>query len=301
MPGDIKVASRADPALLRIEELVRRRSSSDRRMGYIWMIVPILPALAAVTIGASLLGVLISVLPRISNLTQPQTAQGAITPIAGEIFALYGLATVVFCVVLLFGAMALYYMIDRRNRHFIRQQLLFSTLHRYFAVKAPATENISRLGQLSEDSAYDERDRPAGVWALLFLFFAPIVGLLAAYNLTQDLRRHDDLQSVYQATLVNAFGDVDIQPPSFSPYKFHKRDPVLFIILSAITAGLFWIYWFYTLLKDYNQHFTEQTRFEDQILDTLIPREDTKRCGTCGGSVPRNARFCPNCGRAQTS
>jgi hypothetical protein len=300
MSGGIKMASQIDPALLRIEELVRRRSSTDRRMGHIWMIVPLLPAVAAVVIGASLIGVLVSVLPRISSLTQPQNAQNAITPIAGEVFALYGLAIITFYVVLLFGALAFYYLIDRRNRHFGRQQLLFDTLHRYLAPKAPASENMSRLGQLSEDSVYGERDRPAGLWAVLFLFMTPIVGLITAYNLTQDLSRHDELQSSYQTTLVNAFSDAGFPPPTLSPYRFHKRDPVLFIILSAITAGLFWIYWFYTLLKDYNEHFSDQNRFEDQILNSLIPPEATKPCGVCGGSVPLNARFCPSCGKAQT-
>jgi len=292
------MASQIDPALLRIEELVRRRSSTDRRMGYVWMIVPLLPPLAAVVIGASLIGVLVSVLPRISSFTQPQNA---ITPVVGEVFALYGLAIITLYVVLLFGVLAFYYLIDRRNRHFGRQQLLFYTLQRYLAAKAPASENMSRLGQLSEDSVYGERDRPAGLWAVLFLFMPPIVGLITAYNLTQDLSRHDELQASYQTTLVDAFSDAGVQPPTFSPYKFHKRDPFLFIILSAITAGLFWIYWFYMLLKDYNEHFSDQTKFEDQILNSLIPQEATKPCGTCGGSVPRNARYCPSCGRAQTT
>ncbi|MGP8071212.1 MAG: hypothetical protein ACLP5V_15120 [Candidatus Bathyarchaeia archaeon] len=292
------MASQINPALLRIEELVHRRSSSDRRMGYIWMIVPILPALAVVTIGTSLLGILVSVLPRISSFTQ---SQNAITPIVGEIFALYGLAIITFYVVLLFGALAFYYLIDRRNRHFGRQQLLFSTLHRYLAAKAPSSENMSRLGQLSEDSIYGERDRPAGLWAVLFLLVNPIVGLLAAYNLTKDLQKHDELQSNYQTTLSNAFSDAGVQPLTVSPYRFHKRDPFLFIILSAITAGLFWIYWFYTLLKDYNEHFSDQSKFEDQILNSLMPHETTKPCGTCGGDVPRNARFCPSCGRPQTN
>lgn len=294
------MAAQIDPALLRIEELVRRRSSTDRRMGYVWMIVPILPALAAVVIGASLLGILVSIIPRISSITQPQTAQNAITPIVGEIFALYGLAIFAFYVVLLIGALAFYYMIDRRNRHLVRQQLLFSTLHRYLAVKAPDSENVSRLGHIAEDSGCDERDRPAGVWAVLFLFVTPVVGLLAAYNLTQDLRRHEDAQSLYQTTLVNAFSDAGVQPPPFSPHKFHRREPFLFIILSAITAGLFWIYWFYTLLKDYNEHFSDQGKFEDQILNSLRPPEATKPCGACGATVPRSAKFCPICGKAQT-
>jgi len=192
-------------------------------------------------------------------------------------------------------------LIDRRNRHFGRQQLLFSALQGYFAAKVPASENISRLGQLSADSVYAERDRPAGLWALLFLLLNPIVGLVAAYNLTQDLNRHDELQSNYQVTLVNAFSDASVQPPSFSSYKFHKRDPFLFLVLSAITAGFFWIYWFYTLLKDYNEHFSDQSKFEDQLLNSLIPQEASKPCGVCGATVPRNARFCPYCGKAQTT
>jgi hypothetical protein len=294
-------AAQLDPALLRVEELIRRRSFTDRRMGYIWMIVPILPAMAVVVIGASLLGILVSVLPRISSFTQTQNAQNAITPIAGEIFALYGLAIITFYVVLLLGALAFYYLIDRRNRHFVRQQLLFSTLHRYLAAKAPTSENTSRLAQLAEDSVYSERDRPASLWAVLFLFVTPIVGVLAAYNLTQDLRKHDELQSGYQITLVNALSDAGVHPPTFSPYRFHKRDPFLFIILSAITAGLFWMYWFYTLLKDYNEHFSDQAKFEDQILNSLIPQEATKPCGVCGATVPRNARFCPSCGKSQTA
>jgi len=301
MPGGIKVASRIDPTLLRIEELVRRRSSTDRRMGYVWMIVPILPALAATVIGASLLGIVVSILPRISSFTQSQNTQNAVTPIVGNIIALYGLAIITFYVVLFFGALAFYYLIDRRNRHLGRQQLLFSTLQGYLAAKAPASENVSRLGQLSEDSVYREHDRPAGLWALLFLLLNPIVGLVAAYNLTQDLNRHDELQSNYQVTLLTAFSDASVQPPSFSSYKFHKRDPFLFLVLSAITAGFFWIYWFYTLLKDYNEHFSDQSKFEDQVLNSLIPQEAPKPCGVCGATVPRNARFCPSCGKAQTT
>ncbi len=300
MSGGLKVATQIDPALLRIEELVKRRSSTDRRMGYVWMIVPLLPALAAVVIGASVLGILASIIPRISSITQPQTAQNAITPIVGEIFALYGFAILVYYVVLLIGALAFYYMIDRRNHHFVRQQLLFSTLHRYLAAKAPDSENVSRLGHILEDSGCDERDRPAGVWAILFLFVTPIVGLLAAYNLTQDLRRHEDSQSVYQTTLANAFSDAGVQQTTFAPYKSHRREPFLFIILSAITAGLFWIYWFYTLLKDYNEHFSDQAKVEDQILNSLRPPQATKPCGACGATIPRTAKFCPICGKAQT-
>jgi len=297
MPGDIKVATQQDPPLNRIESLVRRRTETDRRMGYKWMIVPLLPVGAAIAIGAISVGILVSILPRIGNLSQPTTAESAIEPILGGMLG----GVIVFFAVLFFGALSFYYLIDRRNHHFGRQQLLFSTLHLYLASKVPASETISQLGYLSEDSIYAEGVRPAGLWALLFLFLSPIVALIASYSLTQDMRKHDELQSKYQVALAPSLVEAGFQEPNFPTYKPHNRDPVLFIILTAITGGLFWIYWYYTLLKDYNEHFTDQAKFEEQILNTLIPLPTQGTCGRCGGIVPPGARFCPNCGSQQTA
>ena len=296
------MSTQPDQAVQRIVSIVQRRANTDRKMGYHWMIVPLLPVLAGIGIGIALVGVIVSAIPKITSISQPQTvqtAQNLVAPILVEVLALYGGAIILLYAALLLGALGFYSLIDRRTRHFTRQQLLFSTLQEYLASKAPAGENITRLRQLSEDSVYEERDRPAGLWAVLFLFVSPIIGLLASYNLTQDMRKHDELQSNYQTTLVNALGEAGLQPPAFTPYKSHKRDPVLFIILSAITGGLFWIYWFYTLLKDYNEHFTDQAKFEDQLLNLLKPQGNGKPCVTCGGRVPAAAKFCPSCGTQQ--
>ena len=293
------MATPQDPSLQRLEALVRRRAESDRRMGYAWMIVPLLPLVAAVVIGGTFVGILVSIIPKIGNLSEPGAAQNAIQPVVGGILALYGLGVIAFFTVLFFGALSFYYLIDRRNRHFARQQLLFSTLHRYLASKAPSSPYVSQLGFMSEDSTLEERTRPAGLWALLFLFVTPLVGLIGSYNLTQDMRKHDELQSKYQSALTPSLIDAGFQQPSFPAYSHRNRDPVLFMILSAITAGLFWIYWFYTLLMDYNEHFANQAKFEDQILAVLIPPATPKTCGSCGGAVPASARFCPSCGHQQ--
>lgn len=301
MPGDIKVATQQDSTLHRIELLVRRRSDTDRRMGYGWMIVPLLPLLTIIAIGGVFVGLLVSIIPNIGNLSQPTTTQSAIEPIVGGLLTLYGLGIIAFFGVVFFGALSFYYLIERRNLHFGRQQVLFSTIHRYLALKPIASQTISQLGYLSEDSTCTEVARPAGLWALLFLLAFPIVGLIAAYNLTQDLRKHDALQSKYQLALGTSLVEAGIQEPNLPPYKPHSRDPVLFIILTAITGGLFWVYWYYTLLKDYNEHFADQAKFEDQILKILSPPPTQRTCGSCGGIVPASARFCPNCGSQQTN
>jgi len=263
------------------------------------MVVPVLPILVGIGLAVSLTGILAPMVSRIGSLQQPVSA----IPAAGEILALFGFAIVSFYIILAFGAFAIYYMIERRNGHVRRQQRLFATLQNYVTSKTgvAGNENAFRLWQSSEESILEERDRPAGPWSVLYLFVPPIVGLIVAFNLTQDLRGHEELQANYQKTLLGALTEAGIVPPTLPPSRPHKRDPVLFLILTAITGGLFWIYWFYTLLKDYNQHFQDQAQYEDQILALLKPQSPTRKCITCGGAVPESAKFCLHCGTQQAS
>jgi hypothetical protein len=260
------------------------------------MIVPILPIFVAIVLAVSIVRIVISLIHTAGNVASASSAR-----LVGEIVALYGFAIVFLYATLLVGALALYYLIDRRNSHFRRQQQLFAMFGKYLASKTgtQSSENISRLAQIAEDEMFDEQDRPAGLWAILYLFVTPIAGLVAAYNLTQDLRKHNELQSTYQQHLVNAFGEAGIIPSLVEPHRTQKRDPILFIILTAITGGLFWIYWFHTLLKDYNDHFALQATFENRILASMRPKQTATLCSACGGSVPQDARFCPSCGRPQ--
>jgi positive regulator of sigma E activity len=267
-------------------------------MGYVWMVVPVLPILIVIGLAATAAGMIFSALSQF-NIQQPQS----VAPVAGEILALYGLAFVSFFMILIIGAFAFYYMIERRNAHFRRQQQFFLNLQRYLTSKMGTrpSENAFRLEQLSEESIFEERGRPSGLWSVLYIFVTPIVGLIVAFNITQDLRRHEELQSKYQAILLSTLTEVNLGQPTLPTSRLHKRDPILFLILTAITGGLFWIYWFYTLLKDYNEHFQDQAQFEDQILTLLRPPSQPRKCTTCGGEVPGTAKFCPNCGNRQAT
>ena len=264
------------------------------------MIVPTLPIVVGIGLTVGFIRIMASALSNVGSLQQPQSA---LSSAMGQVVALYGLAIASFYLILAVGAFAIYYLIERRNSHFGRQQQFFSTLQKYLASKSGPTlgDNVFRLELLAEESIFEERDRQSGLWAVLYLFVTPIVGLIVAYNLTQDLRKHEELQSNYETTLLNAFNESGLPTPTIPTSRLHKRDPMLLIILTAITAGVFWIYWFYTLLKDYNEHFQDQAHSEDQILTTLKPQPLTRNCATCGGAVPENAKFCPHCGRQQTS
>jgi len=264
-------------------------------MSYAWMLVPILPILLGIVLAVLFIRIVLSSLPKLQNMGPTEAAAQLFV----QVFALYGFAIISVYVILLVGALALYYLIDRRNAHFRRQQQLFTTLGTYLSTRssAPVSESSLKMSQLAEDSVFEEPDRPAGLWALLYLFVTPIVGIVVAYNLTQDLRKHNERQSDYLQSLLSAFGETGTTPPVIGPYKPRTREPILYVILTAITGGIFWIYWFYTLLKDYNDHFVAQAGVEDLILACLKPKQTTSVCPACSGSVPENSRFCPSCGR----
>jgi len=282
----------------RVEELVARRQTSDRKMGYIWMVVPILPMLLGIAIAASIASIIISSLSQIGTINGPTSA----IPVVAQILGLYAFAIISVYAILVLGAIAIYYLIDRRNNHFRRQQQLYKTLGAYMSTREAANpgQDASKLSQLTEDSMFEERDRPAGLWAILYLFVTPITSLIVAYDLTVDMRRHEERQLAYHTALTKALAEIGAQPQSIPSPNFHKRDALLYLILTAITAGLFWIYWFYILLKDYNQHFRAQAMEEDAILTILKPRRPSTICQTCGGPVVEGSNFCPFCGRPQS-
>lgn len=283
--------------LRRVEDIVSRRATTDRRMGSTWMLVPLLPIILIIVLVAAFVQTITPIIPNLQGLQEKAPSASLV----GELFGLYAFAVLSFYAAFFLYSLALYYLTDRRNNHFKRQQLLFKTLVKYIEASAKSVRpRTSRLAELHEDSTLDEQDRPAGIWAILNLFVTPIVSLVVAFSLTQDLCRHDVQQINFQENLAAAFTDIGLTPPSPVSPKPLKRDTILFLLLTIITAGLFWIYWFYTLLKDYNEHFANQALFEDRVLAALKPTPQNKKCGTCGGSVPENARYCPFCGKPQT-
>ena len=286
--------------LRRLEDLVARRALTDRLMGSAWMLIPVLPILLVIALVA---GFVQAIMPMVPNLRGLQ-GSAASSSLLAQLVGVYALAIVSLYAALFLLSLALYYLIDRRNNHFKRQQLLFKTLVKYLETETKAKSahpSTTRLAELCEDSMFDEQGRSAGIWTILNLFVTPMVSLIVAFNLTQDLCKHDLRQIDFQETLISALAEIGVTLPSSVNLKPLKRDTILLLLLTIITGGLFWIYWFHILLKDYNEHFANQALFEDKLLAALKPTQQVKKCGTCGGSIPENARFCPFCGKPQTS
>jgi len=310
--------------LAELEYAVGKRSESDRIMGYVWMIVPILPLLLAILGAAILAGFILEVIATGISAPSP-TAPTFSTESLVTVFMLgwIGLILVGF-IISIFGAVALYYMVLRRNNHFRRQRIFTSILLPYLEAKLKEKEKssnaVSVLALLNRDSEYEEAEKPAAVWAVLYLFVSPIVGLYVFHFLTNDLYKHFKRQIDFSGNLEALLKDLDVQFVSPAQYEVKRRETVLYIILTIITAGLFWIYWFYLQLKEYNEHFKSQWRLENQLMNTVrtmegLPSEThppslptaplapsppgLKYCHYCGKALSLDARFCDLCGKEQ--
>jgi hypothetical protein len=165
-------------------------------MGYIWMVVPILPILLGIAIATSIVGIIISSLPQIGTISGPTSA----LPVVAQIIGLYAFAIISVYAILVLGAIAIYYLIERRNNHFRRQQQLYKTLGEYVSAKLAAnpSPDASKLSQLAEDSMFEEQDRPASLWAILYLFVTPITSLIVAYESPRRNRRTTPDYSITQ-------------------------------------------------------------------------------------------------------
>jgi len=307
-----------------LEYAVAKKFESDRMMGYIWMIVPILPLLLAILGAALLLGFILTVIA--AGISGPTPTPPFPTDSMAAILILgwIGLILVGFIISIL-GAVALYYMISRRNNHFRRQRMFTSILLPYLEAKlkerGKASNAMSALALLNRNSEYEETERSAAVWAVLCIFVSPLVGLYVFHFLTNDLYKHFKRQIDLSRNLEALLKDLEVQFVSPAQYEIKRRETILYIILTIITVGLFWIYWFYLQLKEYNQHFKSQWELEDQLMNTVrtqmegLPPETQapplptalptpppfglKYCQYCGKAISLDAKFCELCGKQQ--
>jgi hypothetical protein len=154
----------------------------------------------------------------------------------------------------------IYYMIKRRNSHFLRQKKLEELI-------------LSRLRESSEKplEASEERSRVAprnvAAWTLSTILVVP--AFYVFYFLKSDLQKHEEHEQGFLAEVRALAEDsgvaLNVQDftttPSFQPTKF--------VGLSVVTCGLAAAYWLYRIFNDYNNHFKMQWLIEDELLRFL--------------------------------
>jgi hypothetical protein len=155
--------------------------------------------------------------------------------------------------------------------HFKRQMFLyddFMMLAKDLAVKKNSDISLlyNNLDRTSREAKFEETEKSAALWAILS-FFIPILSLYVFYFLNKDFYRHERRQDIFTDDFARVLGSIGIPTNIPRPaYPIPDRSFVLYLVLTIITAGLFSIYWVYTLLLDPNNHFQYHAILEDTIV-----------------------------------
>jgi len=163
----------------------------------------------------------------------------------------------------------LYLLIRRRNEHFERSFRFFSTLIRL--LREAGYEDVAAL-ELEVERLRGEPRNPV-LWVLLSL--VPILGLLAVlyvyHSLNRDFHEHSTVERGLVEGVARAVGMSPYEPPfeveELEPVP--RRSTVLYLALTVLTLGAFTVYWWYTLIRDPNEHFRAHERFERRLIRAL--------------------------------
>ena len=94
------------------------------------------------------------------------------------------------------------------------------------------------------------------------------------YFLGKTISYHDSTWSLFAQDSRSAMNYLGFpHGRAFNVSTIERRSFLLYFVLSVITLGLWTYYWWYTLVKDPNTHFTKQWDFEDNIVDALDKAE----------------------------
>lgn len=140
----------------------------------------------------------------------------------------------------------LYLLIERRNKHFQRQKGLESLI----------LSALKNRGVDLEIEGDNFLERNALLWAASIILIVPI--FFAAYFLSKDLFLHEKRQMALFRKIFPEEALIE-----------QKINLKFCMVITLATLGLGIIYWFYKIFNAYNNHFREQWRIEDKIVELL--------------------------------
>jgi len=251
----------------KINEAKRRRSETDRIMSPLWVFSPILGGIILFVSFFLSFGFIFD------------------DPIFGGTLGYFmiggGIIAWVFLV-----AFPWYLMIKRRTEHFKRDHLLMEGIIEHLEQKQSVpntdlTQELATLRSISNDSRWEEPEKNPLLYTILAVVI-PYVGILyVLYFLMKDVYSHHQRVSAFMENTrlaTNKLGESLVVP---SWKTLEERNFVVYFLISCL-CGLFMYYWMYSIIKDYNEHFKTQWRFEDQLATdstSITNRKDTKSSG----------------------
>jgi len=241
-----------ESAKRQIMNAVYMRTRTDEMMSFGWILLPVIGHAAYFTI---LIAILLSDM--------------GFFVLGVMCFSIVG----VMIVMSIIHVILYYRFIKRRNEHFRRDAMLREGVIQFIHNRSYKTSRVyevsAELGALQSIHAFarsEENEKEAILWAILSVI-VPFIGLYVMYFLTKDPGIHDSRQNSfirYASSALHKLG-ITVQP---SWKTIPQRSAVLYLVLSLFIP-FFFIYWFYVVIKDSNNHFRTQWVFEDSLVNAL--------------------------------
>ena len=241
-----------------ITEAIRIRRETDDVMSALWILSPFLGIVAFIAILFGGFAVGSSAGSRAGIL-----AGGLVGVVLGLIVAI------------IFWQLPYYKLIRRRSEHFRRDKILREGLLTYIrgvaserGIEPQMSMEIATMMTVHSESSGDEDEKSAVLWIILSIITFGLVGIYVSYFLTKDPHNHDVRQLAFMQQVQNSFSK--FQKTIVFPFwkAMPSRSFFLYLILTWIT-GFFVLYWNYTLISDFNEHFKAQWQIEDQLIQNL--------------------------------
>jgi len=152
-----------------------------------------------------------------------------------------------------------------------------------------ASIGLNNLDRIAREARAYEPEKSAALWVMLTLAgtslpsatllaaptaFAllPLLAVLYVYYLMKDFFRHERREDLFIRELLGvlAVSGVHVSLPYRNP-PLSERSFAVYVVLSIVTVGFFWVYWVYVLLNDPNNHFRQQALVEDTLMAQMTP------------------------------
>jgi len=282
---------------------VQRRTSTDKVLSYLWIIVPIVISFGIIAAWAVYA---IATFPIYdSGYADPSELEGMLTAMIVIIFPAEIVASLVLAVLA-------YQLVKRQNDHFARERELREGIVSMIRAAAGSAEREQLLarelgGMWFAHRAQEEEHNPmlwgvvialptalialAGVlmWAMVMEPLEDVVGAILIafvvllvvnivymilqfymfYFLGKNMFEHDGRWNtfIHQARL----GMSRLAFPGGRPYhvsRLPERSFIIYLVVAIFISIFIW-YWWYALIKDPNEHFRSQWEFEDHVLSVI--------------------------------
>ena len=157
----------------------------------------------------------------------------------------------------------IYYLIKRRNAHFLRQEKLEALILSKMR-KAKSAEQLASNSSKTENLM---QSRTAKGWTFLSLLIVPAFYIF--YFLKSDLEKHEEHEHDFLAEIITLAKDSGVTL-NIHGFRATKSFPLgKYLVLSIATFGLAAAYWLYRIFNDYNNHFKMQWKIEEELLSFL--------------------------------